>query len=82
MARGLDFLLVAGGMMVLIGFCMAAWPRDMCTLSQDADGKPIRPTLENVWWMRAVGIAFVVLGGLLIWAGLAGVRGADDAGLI
>ena len=74
----MHFLTVIGGMIILIGGCMAAWPRDMCNLSQDADGEPIPPTPKNVRWMRVFGVALVVIGGILVCAGLIGVHGADD----
>jgi hypothetical protein len=78
----MHFLVIYGGLLALIGGCMAVWPAEMCSLSEGADDKPIPATPTNVRRMRVVGILLVVLGAALVCAGLAGVRGSDDPVLI
>lgn len=78
----LDVRAVAGGMIILVGGCLALWPRAMADVSQDADGNPIPPTPANLRWLRRVGFAFVLFGAVLIWMWLAGVKGDPDPVLI
>jgi hypothetical protein len=80
MGGPVDFLIVIGGMLILIGGGMALVPGAF--LGQDDDGKPIPSTPTNVRWTRIIGVALVVLGVVLICAGIVGVKGSDDPALI
>jgi hypothetical protein len=71
-----DFLVVIGGLLILIGGGMALVPEGF--VGQDDDGRPIPPTPTNVRWTRVIGVALVVLGVVLVCAGIIGVKGADD----
>ena len=76
----MDFLIVIGGMLILIGGGMALVPDGF--LRQNDDGKPIPPTPANVRWTRILGVVLVVLGAVLVCAGFIGVKGTDDPALI
>jgi hypothetical protein len=76
MGAEVDFLIVIGGMLILVGGGMALVPDGF--LRQNDDGKPIPPTPANVRWTRILGVALVVLGVVLVCAGIVGVKGADD----
>jgi hypothetical protein len=76
MGGSIDFLVVIGGLLILVGGGMALVPDAF--LGQDDDGKPIRPTPARVRWTRVIGVALVVLGVVLVCAGIVGVKGTDD----
>jgi hypothetical protein len=80
MGAQVDFLIVVGGVLILVGGGMALVPGAF--LGQDDDGKPVPPTPANVRWTRIIGVALVVLGVVLVCAGIVGVKGSDDPALI